>query len=685
MESGITIECCEECPIKDIGGYCNTCKSLFCKKCVLDHVGHATMKLEEFCEKKKKNVLDQISISEISTQLEKKWKKVVTKGKKLNVDGKNTKILLNIKEKAAENKDENYELEIGRMEDATRCLLGLEEEASTVALRNACEEALKLFDLEETIKKEFKTLDDSIADAKRRMKEMKKEMKKLQKEKKVLNYFRGGGKYEFDDEKWATFLLLNEKTPLFKPIKQKTDITKPPTQTPEDEKKQMEEEIQGLKQMLEQAKMKAQENVQALEQKLEQERKKMYEQMQALKQELRQEKARTQALIQKLRQEKVRAQELEQKLREELREEGTKAQENIQALKQELREEKTLVQELREELSQEKKKAQENMQAMEQKLRQNKMKPQKLNQKISDPSRYCINTTVGKFRAFPFIEKVLDIKKVMPKKLIDVGQGVKMTEPINVEKGLLTGDYIHASLSHQGILAICASKTIQFIDLNTNRQVEMEVETDSLAGFYNNMVLLLTYDKPLREATVEKVFNNPRIETFKEIKGTNDVYSYTDVSLLHVRRVLYYPTMNGKMFSFNVDTRENIEINVGRNVWSMASLTGINCGIRAVFKSDDKCTYTLNNDNTVTKVNERQEGWLTTLFPSASNPKNITDAVFKYDGLFRAHLMKDGNKIDTRKFIEFEYNHSVIRVYRDIFLAFDKNTKSWVLLRIFVP
>ena len=85
-------------------------------------------------------------------------------------------------------------------------------------------------------------------------------------------------------------------------------------------------------------------------------------------------------------------------------------------------------------------------------------------------------------------------------------------------------------------------------------------------------------------------------------------------------------------------------------------------------------------DNTVTKVGEGQSNFLSIIFPSTANSKNINDAIFKC----WSKLMKDGNKIKTKKLIRFQDYYSVVRVYRDIFLAYDKKTWSWVLLRIIV-
>ena len=87
-----------------------------------------------------------------------------------------------------------------------------------------------------------------------------------------------------------------------------------------------------------------------------------------------------------------------------------------------------------------------------------------------------------------------------------------------------------------------------------------------------------------------------------------------------------------------------------------------------------------NNDDTITNVDERQNNYLTSIFPSASNPKSIKDAVFRYSSC----SVKCGNMIDTDKLKEFG-GYSVIRVYRDIFLAYDKVLKSLILIRNFVP
>ena len=77
--------------------------------------------------------------------------------------------------------------------------------------------------------------------------------------------------------------------------------------------------------------------------------------------------------------------------------------------------------------------------------------------------------------------------------------------------------------------------------------------------------------------------------------------------------------------------------------------------------------------------------YLTALFPSYFNPKSVKDAAFVYCSLFEEdnYLAKDGEWIDTNHLIGFDC-HSTIRVYKNIFLTYDKNTESWVLVRIIV-
>ena len=93
----------------------------------------------------------------------------------------------------------------------------------------------------------------------------------------------------------------------------------------------------------------------------------------------------------------------------------------------------------------------------------------------------CINCSVDIYCACENASFLFDVDGVMRKKLVDVREGVKMSEPAKVEKSLIGGGNVHASLSHQGLLAIHFYGNIHFTNLNTNKQVEMKVENNSIA------------------------------------------------------------------------------------------------------------------------------------------------------------------------------------------------------------
>lgn len=272
----------------------------------------------------------------------------------------------------------------------------------------------------------------------------------------------------------------------------------------------------------------------------------------------------------------------------------------------------------------------------------------------------------------------------MKKDLVNFDK-LKISQPLKVKKKFFSGDYIRVSLSHEGILAIAAHDKkykIQFTNLATDKQADIEVENGSHAAFYDHKVLLLTYGMNLRESIIETIFDKPNISSFERIPGTNEVDPDTDVSLLNDTRTLYYNTTNEKLFTFNVDTRKIIGINIRKKINTMASLTGINCGMRAIFCDyKDKHTYALNIKTSAVEQNKEQYDVLTTVFPSRSCPENINKAVFKYNN----YIMNRGKKVSTNSLIVFNTYYSVVRLYGDVFLAYDDRKNSWVLVRIVVP
>ena len=305
--------------------------------------------------------------------------------------------------------------------------------------------------------------------------------------------------------------------------------------------------------------------------------------------------------------------------------------------------------------------------------------------------RARINCTVDKFCACDNAYELFGIGEVMQRKLVDVGEGVKVSEPVEVERGLRSeGKWFFASLSHRGVLAICScledndgneTYTLQLTGLGTDRRVEMEVENCTSVAFYDDKMILLTEGRPLREGNVEDVFGECNLTQLRRV-GEECVYPSADVSLLNETRVLYYRTTDKRPFFLDVDTREGREIVLGKKVWSCASLTGVNCGVRVVFQDYlSGITYTLHKDNSVGVLGGKQMGGLTVLFPSSTDPTDLGKAVPKY----RDYLVCGGKGVEVRRPLWFEADRSIVRIYRDIFLLYNVNTRSWVLARIIIP
>lgn len=444
---GASVRYCETHPESRTEGFCEERKKFFCHNCAVAHARHATKTLDILCEERTKDVLAKVSVWELATRLENEREEMSMIEKKLQKNRKDAKREIALKEAVAESTEENFYQEIGCLEAIVRCPVGLEEKASTVVLKNACEGAVALFDLEDKIRGEFEALKKDLEDAKGNMEELDREIEKVNENIQVLDYLKGDGECKFDEGKWTAFLLMNERTPLFV------------------------------------------------------------------------------------------------------------------------------------------------------------------------PSGHCVNTAVDEFKAFSAAEKVFDIDEIMGQKLVSIGKRVKMSEAVEVEKRPMNGSYIRTPLSHQGILAACACSNqyfVQLTDLNSDKQVAMKIENQaddcdnaerevlpnalgrrsardcschSLVGFYDDDILLLTSKMPLREARVRSVSCEPTIEVFREMEGTHDIVSWTDVTLLHERRELHYCTADSKLFSLNADTRENARIAVGTKIGPIASLTRETAGLKSCSKT----------------------------------------------------------------------------------------------------
>ena len=156
-QSDLKIRYCKAHPKKEINGFCEECKEFFCIKCVMNHLEHKGLKkLETFCKERKESVLSQISFKELPPQLEKKNEEMVETREKLDKELEDTNKDVTLKEGVIKGgKEEVFKEEMRLIEAATRYLVELEDKASSIALRDACEDAMELFNIEDKIRQEF--------------------------------------------------------------------------------------------------------------------------------------------------------------------------------------------------------------------------------------------------------------------------------------------------------------------------------------------------------------------------------------------------------------------------------------------------------------------------------------------------------------------------------------------------
>ena len=102
----------------------------------------------------------------------------------------------------------------------------------------------------------------------------------------------------------------------------------------------------------------------------------------------------------------------------------------------------------------------------------------------------------------------------------------------------------------------------------------------------------------------------------------------TDTTLGNKIRELYYRSGEGKLYCYNVDSKENKLILTSGEVYNTPSLTGINMRVKMIFQCEDGITYSLNNDNTITRIYDKQTyDDSTTVLPLSSDLINIRSRV----------------------------------------------------------
>ena len=302
----------------------------------------------------------------------------------------------------------------------------------------------------------------------------------------------------------------------------------------------------------------------------------------------------------------------------------------------------------------------------------------------------CIDCPVEAYCAFPAADFVLDVDAVLGKPLVEIGAGIKVSEPVEVDRSLRTGSFVSASLSHEGVLATYVyddTHLVQLTDFVENRQVDIEVEGRTTVGFYDDVVLFITDAMTPRESRIKKVFEEHSVEVFEYIVDLEGIDCYIDVSRLPSTKKLLYSDVCCELCEYDFVTRRNRRVGIEKRVCCMGSLTGIDVGVKCVFDEEygELFTYSLGDDGEVKHVLDvYNESSLVAFIPSLSHPLDLEKWGLKIYSEGPCYINKD--IVFNMTGVEKGYNFSsIVRVYKDIFLLHDDGHLRWVLVKILVP
>ena len=211
-----------------------------------------------------------------------------------------------------------------------------------------------------------------------------------------------------------------------------------------------------------------------------------------------------------------------------------------------------------------------------------------------------INPNVEHFKAFEGVEECFgdEIAELSLSTLHILENGLKISDCVYINKNIIPhedGDNERRIvISHDGILARYyrrqSDKRMQFIDLIKSvkhkeraRSVVFSFgDSEPLVAFYDNSVILLLTNNPLRETTIDEVFSLDvgDISIFREIPDTPVAYPYCDVSRCNVTRKLIYSVPNERFIlnllcEYNVDTRKAVVTQLQFECYSHIQSTGI--------------------------------------------------------------------------------------------------------------
>lgn len=296
---------------------------------------------------------------------------------------------------------------------------------------------------------------------------------------------------------------------------------------------------------------------------------------------------------------------------------------------------------------------------------------------------YKTNCSVTEFRSFSGSHEFCRSPEMNDNKLIDLGNGVKISPIVPLENTLKGGSDAIASISHEGIMAVYTGNggcVVQFSDLSSSDQFSITVENESKVGFYDDKIVLLTTGQVLREVEYEKLMTQKNTSAFRNINSVS-VICKADVSKLNATKILYYTSINYDVYKFDFSNMKNISYNFGRKATSIASSSGICNRYDGIFHEfqGNRWSYTSLGGNNSQIFCENTE--IAIIIPSVSDPNNtgrmlkvLTNCCFYF---------QPGTTVGIDKYV-VPAPFSIVRVYRDVFVMYDRNKSAWVAARIVV-
>ena len=300
---------------------------------------------------------------------------------------------------------------------------------------------------------------------------------------------------------------------------------------------------------------------------------------------------------------------------------------------------------------------------------------------------FVVDCPVNEYVGFKNALNVPKIAEALTQKVTDVGAGVLVSEGVEIQDIPVDVDNILVGVSEEGWLCICSGFTgciLVFYNLHNGNSFSIKCGFRfTCPYFYKGKIYLLPHrGKWIYEAKLRDLIETPTIKTFRRIK-IGGCWNWGDNSKTPETGLVRYVTSDYTIRNYNIIERidEPLMISGGE----VLSSTGIDMGENDFIYKVDGCILAHTTYNK-SKVISRNTYIGLVCIPSQSSPTNPSKALYisqDSDGSICYTYL--GNIVELALPFEYEPFISIIRVYKDVFLVYDKFKRKWKYLRILVP